>query len=909
VTDDTPESIEQFALETRQHLDEVEAILLQVEWEAPNKAAIAALFRGFHSIKGLARLLDLHGLETLAHHAESLLGEVRADRLILKPAIQNILIEALDAVRSLRERAIAGDGDALPRPALLAALDAAAKNARDTPDGASVIIDVPDPAEAPLYDDLEMLSYFAEMLVEFLPNLAGLVGGDGDPMRAAEGIDTLMIGTERLQLKGMHSRLEALLADEETLAIDRLAAVIADARRFGRLVGQDAGADALLAIVAQPLRRAQMDAAQHLLTKLPHGADLARADAERLVSLSAAGVADAGVAPLVLQALAQPAALGAVLAAVTLLANDASADYAVAAANLQAVLEAGQRLPPAPQKILEDRGVDPHQLEGIGSVALARLATMLEGGERQLMVVNVAPPSGSGMPAFIAWLGRRLPPVAARAVTLAGSPVVAMLVVTTESEAALEADIRAAADIGSLDLRRLDGRRFEHPWALELMGGSLRAGDAADRQVRVPIEILDKLFGRLGEFFGVSGALNALVVDSQAPIMLQRLADYVAARAPDQMPAIEILQRQQKDLSDVEAEIQRLISQIHEATLGLRVIPLDTMFNRFPRMIRDLAKAQGKSIRFEARADGIKLDKGMMELLSDPLMHMLRNAVSHGIEPTEERAARDKPRLAIIRLSATQNGNRIAIRITDDGCGIDTERVRQRAVLQGLVTEAESHRLSQNQVNRFIFTPGFSTAEQVTGISGRGVGMDVALVNVSRLGGRIDISSTPGLGTTFHLDLPLSAAMLTVLLAETAVQTLAFPERMVVESVTVGRDAVQYINGQRSILLHDRFLPIFSAAMLLRLPEPPTARRNEDLSIIVAAVGRSRYGIEVDHLLRRHELLMRETHPRIAQLPGIGGVATLGTDRIVLVVDPEGLTELSRQAAVPGLRSPVRAAE
>ena len=784
----TPESTEQFAIETREHLDEMEAILLRAEWEPPNKEAIAALFRGYHSIKGLARLLDLHGLETLAHYSENLLAEIRAERLAFEPAIQSMLIETLDAARSLRERAIAGDGDASPQAALLAALDRATKNARNEPGGASAMIDSPDPHDAPLYDDREMLIYFAEMLAEFLPDLAGLAGGDGDPMRAGEGIDTLMIGTERLQLKGMHSRFEALLASEETLAIYRLAAVIADARRFGRLIGRDTGADALVAAIAEPLRRAQAGAARRLLTKLPHDADSARAEVERLVSLTAAGVPDGGIAVLVLQALAEPANLEAASAAVTLLANDASDDSVAtgsAVASLQASLRAGE----APKSMAEDTG----------------------------------------------------------------------------------------------------------------------GGDAVSQQLRVPVELLDKLFGRLGEFFGISGALNALVADSQIPIVLQRLADYAAAKAPDHAPAIQILQRQQKNLADIEAEVRRLISQIHAATLGLRVIPLDTLFNRFPRMVRDLAKAQGKAIRFEARTDGIKLDKGMIELLGDPLMHMLRNAVSHGVESTEERAASDKPRLAAIRLNATQNGNRIAIEIADDGRGIDTERVRQRAVSQGLVTEAESQRLLQNQIHRFIFSPGFSTAEQVTGISGRGVGMDVALVNVSRMGGRIDIRSIPGQGTTFQLDLPLTAAIVTVLLAETAVQTLAFPERMVVQSATVGREAIQYVNGQRSILLHDRLLPIFRAAELLRLPGPPGIHRGGDLSIIVAAVGSSRYGIEVDRVLRRHELLIRETHPRIAQLPGIGGVATLGSDRIVLVVDPEGLTQLSRQAAVPGLRSTTRA--
>jgi two-component system, chemotaxis family, sensor kinase CheA len=157
--------------------------------------------------------------------------------------------------------------------------------------------------------------------------------------------------------------------------------------------------------------------------------------------------------------------------------------------------------------------------------------------------------------------------------------------------------------------------------------------------------------------------------------------------------------------------------------------------------------------------------------------------------------------------------------------------------------------------------------------------------------------------------MPLSAALQTVLLAETTVQTVAFPERMVVEASTVSRDAVQYVNGQRALLLHDRFLPLFLLTDLLCLPAVPNGRDDEDISVVVVAVGHFRYGVEVSRILRRHEMLIRETHPRIAQLPGIGGVSTLGSDRIVLLVDPEGLTDLARGAVVPGMRAATLAAE
>lgn len=911
------ELVEQFAIETQQHLDEIEPILLQAEWTTLDKSAIAALFRSFHSIKGLARLLDLHGLEMLAHHAESLLGEIRANRLAFRMEIQGLLLEALDAIRVLRERGIAGSADA-PAPAGLVAALEAASNAGGGSVGPAMTVEAASSTEVPLHDDHQTLIYFAEMMAECLPNLAVLVGGAGDPVQAADDIDTLMVAAERVRLDGLHARLERLSGTAETPIVDRLAAVAADARRFGQLIDQDTGADGLLTAAIGPFRRAQREAASTLIETLPSAADAARQAADRLVSLAAAGVADGGIAALVLQALGDPATLEASLAAVGLLAADLTdlggetTDLlTLAAERLRETMRNGRELTPPLRKVLEDRGVDPRRLDGIGPIALARLATILEGGERQLVSVNVSLPSPGERSAFVDWLDRHLPPASALAVTLEGSSGVSLLTVTSEPQAALEADILAAypADVATIEVRLLDGQFLEHPWAPVPIASPAGGGETAGSQVRLPVEMLDKLFGRIGEFFAISSALNMLAVDSQAPRMLQRLADHVALKAPTLMPAIEILQRQQTDLSWVESEIHRLISLIHEATLGLRVIPLDSVFNRFPRMIRDLAKMQGKLVRFEARTDAIKVDKGMTELLADPLMHMLRNAVDHGIESPQERTDRKKPRLANIRLSATQNGNRITVEVADDGRGVDTELVRRCAVAQGLVMEADSHRLSKDQIHRFIFAAGFTTTDQVTDTSGRGVGMDVALVNVSRLGGRIDIHSTPGQGATFRLDLPLSAAMVTVLLAETAVQTVAFPERMVVESATLRRDSVQYVNGQRAILMHDRFLPLFRAADLLRLPDAPNSREREDLSIIVAMVGRFRYGVEVNQILRRHELLMREAHPRIAQLPGIGGVSTLGTDRIVLVVDPEGLTELARCAVVPGLRAAVRAAE
>jgi chemotaxis protein histidine kinase CheA len=284
---------------------------------------------------------------------------------------------------------------------------------------------------------------------------------------------------------------------------------------------------------------------------------------------------------------------------------------------------------------------------------------------------------------------------------------------------------------------------------------------------------------------------------------------------------------------------------------------------------------------------------------------MLTNAIDHGIEPENDRLALGKPRKAKLRLIARQQGNRIMMDISDDGRGIDIERVKQRAMALRLASEDEIHHMSDEQLARLIFTPGFSTKEEITDVSGRGIGLDVVLVHVTKLGGKIDIATQRGQGTTFKLDLPLSAAIQPMLLADTGVQYIGFPESMVSETVMFPSAGVQFVNGQRAILLRERFLPVFGLTDLLCLPSSASANEAY-LPIVLCQWAGQRMGIEVHRILRRSEMLIREAHPRIAALPGIGGITSVGVDRIVLVLDPEGLFELARKASVSGLRIPTQ---
>lgn len=427
---------------------------------------------------------------------------------------------------------------------------------------------------------------------------------------------------------------------------------------------------------------------------------------------------------------------------------------------------------------------------------------------------------------------------------------------------------------------------------------------AADNGVRVPVEVLDRLFGRIGQFFGVGARLTDIVYDEAAPEALTRLGDMAALRLPDAVPQVARLRRFYDDVAAIQADVAHYVSLIHDATLGLRVIPLETLFDRFPRMVRETARSTGKTVRFVSDSSGIQVDKGMVDLLADPLSHILRNAVDHGIEAPPVRVQAGKPPAGLLRLSATQRGNRIIVEIAEDGQGLNIDRIRAKAIAAGLTSEAEAARLSDEQVARFIFAAGLSTKDAVTDTSGRGVGMDVVLVNITRLGGRIDIQTAAGKGTTFRLDLPLSAAVQPMLLATTGVQGLAFPEAMVEEVVAVPPGAVQPVNGQPAVLLHGRFLPLFEAHALLDLPAPvgDASVAGERTTVVCRLDGR-RIGVTVARVHRRSEMLVRETHPRVAALPGVGGVTLLGADRIVLIVDPEGLFELAARSGTRGLRA------
>ena len=906
--------LDAFAVEMKEHVAACEQVLVRASTDVVHENDLQLLLRGMHSIKGLARVLAQASLERLAHAAESLLVAVRDRRAVLDRSRQELLLRAIDAFKAARARVIEG-GEFQADEALLRALAEADAVGRVEPsagggpeaaapagDGEAEVA-APTP-ESDLYFDQDTLFALAELFEELLPEIVRAAAGTRSPgVQAREGVRVLQFALKRVGLGALERAVRALENPSRPADFARCLCLV---ERLAQLLGRDCG-------VAEAVRLSRPWMAPALL----RAADERRwSDVGWLLRALAPQSPFVGLLPQIISA-ALPAetrrlALETVVSALRTELAPGGADVAALAADkVRDLLAEARRLPAQVLMSLDTRRLELERFIALPAALASRLQRVAVDPSYQLFEVALHPNGARDELAALApALGRALDPLLSEATVVDGEPALFVLLATQEPEPALRARVaqvvgtKAAATVKKLDQQAGDAHfRAKARPAADTMGGG-------ETQVRVPVALLDSMFGRIGQFFSVTTRFNALVFDTAVQDSLTEIADYCVLHAPQLLPRIESLVRQQNEYATLEAETHRLISVIHEMTLGLRVIPMDTLFARFPRMVRDLAHRQGKEVRLDAQSSGIRVDNGMLELLADPLMHMLRNCIDHGIEPPDQREKAGKPRLATLVLHTEQRGNHIIIEVGDDGRGIDIPRVLERAVSRNLVDAAIAPTLSEEQIAHFIFSPGFSTADRVTDTSGRGVGMDVALVNVTKLGGVIDIVTHRGRGTTFRIDIPLSKAIQSMLLAETGVQTVAFPDRMVAECVVAPAGDVQSVNGQRSILIHERFLPLFSLVELLKLPAPPSASKSNELAIVVCELEGRRVGFEVHRIRRRTDLLIQEMHPRIAKLPGIGGISTIGTDKIVVVVDPEGLFDLARRFAVFGLRThAVRVAE
>ncbi|KAF0229585.1 MAG: two-component system chemotaxis family sensor kinase [Beijerinckiaceae bacterium] len=376
---------------------------------------------------------------------------------------------------------------------------------------------------------------------------------------------------------------------------------------------------------------------------------------------------------------------------------------------------------------------------------------------------------------------------------------------------------------------------------------------------------------------------------------LDRLMTMVSELVLTRNQLLEIAR--QRDDGDFKTPLQRLshiTAELQDGVMQTRMQPIGSAWTKLNRVIRDLTEELGKKIELVTSGAETEIDRQLLEMIKDPLLHMVRNAADHGLEMPDERIAAGKPAQGTINLRAAQESGYIIVEVSDDGRGIDIERVKAKAIRNGMTTEADIVRMSDEQILRFVMEPGFSTAAAITNISGRGVGLDVVRSHVEQVGGIVDLRSRAGRGLTVTIKLPLTLAIASALIVEAAGQRFAIPQISVAELVRTqesGEVRIEKLNGQATLRLRQKLLPVVDVADVLNLDRPEIAadeQKNDDL-VVVCHVGGQRFGIIVDSILHTEEIVVKPISSKLRHMSVYSGATILGDGSVILILEPAGV--------------------
>ena len=422
----------------------------------------------------------------------------------------------------------------------------------------------------------------------------------------------------------------------------------------------------------------------------------------------------------------------------------------------------------------------------------------------------------------------------------------------------IEAALKAAGDVAHVTVRGVEapGPALEAGAAAPGDAGAPGGGGGPSRHIRVDLRRLDGLMDLIGELITVRGRLNQLAAERRDPAV-----------------------------DDVAIQVSRLSADLQAEILQARMTPVWQVFDRFPRLVRDVARELGKQVAFRVEGKEIELDRAILDELGDPLMHLLRNAVDHGIEPPADRRRRGKPPEGEVVLTALRERASVTITVADDGRGVDRRRILERAQREGMV-DTHADALTDEQLLRVLARPGFSTAEAVTSVSGRGVGIDVAMTRIRALGGTIDIRSELGKGTTFVLRLPVTLAIVRAIMASVGPERYALPLTYVAETVELGTVTTTMVEGREAIVLRDHVVPLVHLRRLFGVTGDRAPAR---APIIVLELGDRRAGVVVDGMLGQQEIVVKGFDAPQGTLPVFSGATIMGDGIPALILDAGGL--------------------
>ncbi len=406
------------------------------------------------------------------------------------------------------------------------------------------------------------------------------------------------------------------------------------------------------------------------------------------------------------------------------------------------------------------------------------------------------------------------------------------------------------------------------------------ANKSASSSIRVDHEKLDHLMNLIGE------------------LLINRNRYAMIAKTLETSPAAQVdVAQVAQDISETTYAMARVSDELQDTIMKVRMVPVSSVFSRFPRLVRDLSRKSGKEVELILEGEETELDKSVVEVINDPLMHLIRNSVDHGIESAEARIAAGKPELGKVWLRAYHKGNSVAIEIEDDGKGIDPEKMREVAVRKGIITPEEAKNLDDREAIDLIFAPGFSSAEKITDISGRGVGMDVVRTNIKNLKGSVSTSSRLGKGTRFTLSLPLTLAIIEALMIKMGEQVYAIPLDAVATTTKLESVRLTDVKGRKAVTMRGEVLGIVDLGELLNL-HPHQQELPEVLSVVIIQDNDRRLGLVVDHLLDRQEIVIKSLGTYLSDVRGLSGASIMGDGSVVLILDPHEIYMMATSKAI-----------
>ena len=385
------------------------------------------------------------------------------------------------------------------------------------------------------------------------------------------------------------------------------------------------------------------------------------------------------------------------------------------------------------------------------------------------------------------------------------------------------------------------------------------AKKSGSQTVRVDIGRLDKLMNLVGELVIGRARIERLVQEARL-----------------------------REFDDPLSQLGRISSDIQELVTKLRMVPVSFIFDRFPRLIRDISKSLGKDVQLMLEGQDTELDRTVIDEIGDPMVHLIRNSLDHGIETTSDRVAKGKPEKGTLKISAYQEGSGVIIEVQDDGKGIDVEKVKKKAIERGLITVEESQVISDEEAIKIVFLPGFSLAEKVTDLSGRGVGMDAVKTKVEALGGQFDVISKVGVGTRVFVRLPLTLAIVLALLIKVGPEIYAMPLENVEETILVKKENVRTLNGTPATLLRGEVLSLWGLASSLGTPR--NSIDSDEFPVVVVKTGKNRIGFVVDELIGQQEIVIKSLGRFLSKINGIAGATILGDGNVALILDVASLS-------------------